>query len=96
MRILLTNDDGVDAPALVPFAQALGRLGTGGELPLVRAHARDGVLHRRCHERVHVAIVGLRETARQDGDADHHDDEQEDEACDDQEEKQRERVDRHR
>lgn len=27
MRILLTNDDGVDAPALVPFALALGRLG---------------------------------------------------------------------
>lgn len=27
MRILLTNDDGVEAPALVPFALALGRLG---------------------------------------------------------------------
>jgi len=27
MRILLTNDDGVDAPVLVPFAHALGRIG---------------------------------------------------------------------
>lgn len=26
-RILLTNDDGVDSPALVPLANALGRMG---------------------------------------------------------------------